>query len=451
MNKFQALKNLATNVELVFGTFAFRKPQKPFFTSALDVVAAFLFWIIASTASDVMLYGGGSYLLAYLPEEIGELCFGLGAAIVFAAMTRQSEIIRALCIGAPIAYAFGVLVTFPIELAARLGITLPFGDLFASWLPIALAAAFVATMATGTLVRKASVTLPIVLGLFGLPYATYAMVYGWPFADDAESEQAYEIPDTEAIYAAQPGLLEAQFKALAPGDPNVPELFAVLGAGYPYQDLFKREISNVSTILAGKFGTQNRTVLLANMQHNTTDLPLLNRTNLSAVLQEVGSRMDEDDIMFLFMTSHGSKEALSTSFYGVNGRNLSSEDVAAALEKSGIRNAVIAISSCYSGSFIDELSGPGRLIITAAAADRTSFGCSDENEWTDWSRVFFTQALSETDDFREAASIAQLFIASEEATDRRKPSQPQVFEGEAIGSALDNWLEARPYWLASSE
>lgn len=59
-----------------------------------------------------------------------------------------------------------------------------------------------------------------------------------------------------------------------------------------------------------------------------------------------------------------------------------------ALDKSGIRWKVIVISACYSGSFIPALQDDNTLIITASAADRTSFGCENEADYTYFGRAF---------------------------------------------------------------
>ncbi len=104
---------------------------------------------------------------------------------------------------------------------------------------------------------------------------------------------------------------------------------------------------------------------------------------------------------------------------------------------------MIVISACYSGSFANELVADHHLIITAAAPDRNSFGCRDQNEWTDWGRAFFAEALTTTRDFRDAARIAQETVASRESAEGLTSSQPMMVEGKAIGPVLDRLLSAR--------
>lgn len=45
---------------------------------------------------------------------------------------------------------------------------------------------------------------------------------------------------------------------------------------------------------------------------------------------------------------------------------------------------VVLISACYSGQFIKPLHADNRIILTAAAADRPSFGCSEDETYTFW-------------------------------------------------------------------
>jgi Peptidase C13 family len=51
-------------------------------------------------------------------------------------------------------------------------------------------------------------------------------------------------------------------------------------------------------------------------------------------------------------------------------------------DASGAKYRVVIISACYSGVFVPVLANPRTLVITAAAADRSSFGCEDRATWT---------------------------------------------------------------------
>src|ERR687897_3204640 len=63
------------------------------------------------------------------------------------------------------------------------------------------------------------------------------------------------------------------------------------------------------------------------------------------------------------------------------------------LDASVAKYRVVIISACYSGVFVPALADSRTLVITAAAADRPSFGCEDGATWTYFGEAFFNRAL----------------------------------------------------------
>jgi hypothetical protein len=86
---------------------------------------------------------------------------------------------------------------------------------------------------------------------------------------------------------------------------------------------------------------------------------------------------------------------------------------------------VIVISSCYSGSFVPALQDENTLIITASAADRQSFGCSSESDYTYFGRAFFDQAMREQTSIQGAFNQAKDTVAKWENAQGFEPSEPQ--------------------------
>jgi hypothetical protein len=56
----------------------------------------------------------------------------------------------------------------------------------------------------------------------------------------------------------------------------------------------------------------------------------------------------------------------------------------------------VVISACYSGVFIPWLANPNNLVVTAADANHSSFGCEDRAKWTYFGNAFFNIALRRT-------------------------------------------------------
>jgi hypothetical protein len=257
---------------------------------------------------------------------------------------------------------------------------------------------------------------------------------------DTAWEDDHAPVDVEALYAAQDRLMGEQVAALAPQTPGVPEVFALALGGAADQSVFLTEVESVSAILAAQYGAGSRTLRLANSQDFPTRYPMANRANLARALREIGQRQGPEDVAFLFLTSHGRADLLSLSFDAAGTNDLTATDFRQMLEDSGIGPAVIVVSACFSGSFIDDISAPDRLVITAARGDRSSFGCRDGAEWTEFGQSFFDRALRTEADPRTAFPVAAADVARKEATDGLTPSLPQISEGAEIGAVLDRVL-----------
>ena len=96
------------------------------------------------------------------------------------------------------------------------------------------------------------------------------------------------------------------------------------------------------------------------------------------------------------------------------------------------RDKIIVISSCYSGGFIPALKDERTLIITASRADRVSFGCSEEANFTYFGDALFTQALNQTDDLEHAFKLAKATVAERELADSFEASEPQMWAPKGV-------------------
>lgn len=202
--------------------------------------------------------------------------------------------------------------------------------------------------------------------------------------DESVAGRDWINPDPEVLYPLQASLLGVQIDALSSQTEGQIDIYAVLGAGSPTQQIFQREIGEMERTLNSRFEASGHVIMLGPTVQDQTARPLLNRTNFAASLKAIADKMNtSEDIALVFLTSHGSPGKLSTYFPSLTYNNLTSTEVATAFDESGLMNAIIVISACYSGSFVDELKRPTRLILTASATDRSSFGCSDENIFTD--------------------------------------------------------------------
>ena len=257
---------------------------------------------------------------------------------------------------------------------------------------------------------------------------------------DAAWAENYTPVDVEALYAAQDRLMGEQVAGLALQRTGEPDVFALALGGTAEESVFLNEVESVSALLDTQFGAGPRTLRLANSQDHPTRYPMANRANLARALKEIGTRQGPEDLAFLYLTSHGNKDLFSLNFPEAGTSDLTAADFRQMLDDSGIGPAVIVVSACFSGSFVDDVSGPDRLVITAARGDRTSFGCRDGAVWTEFGQSFFDRALRAEADPRRAFPLAAKDVARKEAADGLTPSLPQIAEGAEIGAVLDRVL-----------
>jgi hypothetical protein len=242
-------------------------------------------------------------------------------------------------------------------------------------------------------------------------------------------------PEIQAISERQPELLRRMLGHLRAGS-NQPQLYFVGFAGYGHEAVFKREVLAVRQIFDDRFGTTGRSVALVNHPSTANDIPLANASNLDAVLRHLGKLMDPNrDTLFLFLSSHGVEGRLAVDMPGLALRSLTPRQVKSMLDRAGITRRVIVISSCHSGSFIPTLADANTLVIAAARADRSSFGCEDKRLWTYFGDAYFNHALRQETSFRRAFDRARKLITLWEAQEQLTPSLPQMAGGEALSGA----------------
>jgi len=252
--------------------------------------------------------------------------------------------------------------------------------------------------------------------------------------------------DAEAIYYAQPALLETMLGALRPSRPGVTDLYMISFGAYGQQDVFMKEARFTRALFERRLGAEYRSLSLINNPASVSETPLASVTNLRRSLDHIAGLMDpEEDILFLYLTSHGSdKHELSVSLRGLPLNDLPAERLAALLRDSGIKWKVVVVSACYSGGFIQPLQDEHTLVITSARADHVSFGCSDEAEFTYFGRAFFQHALNETTDFIAAFERARKLVAKWEDENDYDHSQPQIWTTPAIEARLADWRQSLP-------
>ena len=347
---------------------------------------------------------------------------------------------------------FALLAAVPVLVAVRSGIDMLPGDRATQWAwalfsLYALAYAWKAMRSlSGAPQAGAVLAALVVLSAFGT-YSRTVELSPVLWAPASEDQEEADVPPSVAeglLFDQRDRIDEAvdrmSVSVGASGRASAaPAIFFVGFAGVAEQRVFAEEIKLAARTIGERFGSDDRQLLLINDRRDLDTYPIATASGLDYALRAVARKMDPDsDILFLALSSHGSADALlSVSNGNLPLEQLSDDDLETALRDSGIKRRIIVISACYAGAFIKPLEDPNTIVIAAAAADRTSFGCSDDRDMTYFGEAFYRDALPNAKTLQEAFDRASATIAVREQKEHETPSEPQAFFGSAISGVLD--------------
>jgi hypothetical protein len=244
------------------------------------------------------------------------------------------------------------------------------------------------------------------------------------------------LPDSlELGLLAQGRLLDDALNNVPASTPAV-ELYTLTVGGDGKQSVFLRESDYVSNMLNSRFGAFGQ-IRLVNHRDHLVDRPMATRENLRRAALTLAERSGPEDLIFIYLTSHGTSEhELVLDQPRMELADLPADELAAVLAPLKNRDKIIVISACYSGGFLPALKDERTMIMTASRADRVSFGCSEEANFTYFGDALFAQALNQTDDLEQAFKLAKATVAERELADNFEASEPQIWAPKTV---LSHW------------
>ena len=297
---------------------------------------------------------------------------------------------------------------------------------------------------------------PLRTGAYALALVGVITLGTWQFPDrpweaDAEAiasaaaaqEQVPELPRlalTQAVFEDQQALLLDQASALAAERPGIADVYGLVFAPYAGEEVFRRESTMVSQVLRERFDAEGRVLHLLNHAETAGTHVWATPLNLQRAIAAIATRMDrEQDLLVIYMTSHGARNhELAAAHWPLQVAPVTPEMLRATLDEAGIRHRVIAVSACYSGGWIEPLATEASLVMTAADATHTSYGCGTRSELTFFGRAVFHEQLRQTYSFKEAFDKAVPLIAQREVEAGKADgfSNPQIHVGAQIVPVL---------------
>ncbi|HEV7913088.1 MAG TPA: C13 family peptidase [Albitalea sp.] len=245
---------------------------------------------------------------------------------------------------------------------------------------------------------------------------------------------------TQEQIEQQPRLLDERLQALQPQRPGVVDVYTIAFAPYADEDVFRREAEMVAGVMDQRFGSAGRSVRLVNHRETIRQWPWATPLNLQRTIQRMAALMNRDeDLLFIHLTSHGAQGGtLSARFWPLSIDEVTPQALKGWLDEAGVRYRIVSVSACYSGSWIAPLSDPATLVMTAADAEHTSYGCGKRSELTFFGRAMFDEQLRRTWSFEQAHAAARAVIdqREREAGKTDGPSNPQIHVGAQIRPQL---------------
>ncbi len=247
-------------------------------------------------------------------------------------------------------------------------------------------------------------------------------------------------PTPEQVLYAQPRMLRDALAQLGPRQPGKPNLYLLAFAGDGGEDVFRNETEYAARMFRQRFGASAHALVLENHPASLATRPLASWSNLEGALDGLAKAMQPEDILVLYMATHGSEDhELLVDMDPLPLDQIGAQDLADILKEHPFKWKVVVVNACYSGGFIPPLAGDGTLVLTAARGDRSSFGCGSESEITYFGHAWLVDALSRSDNFVDAFAQAKTEIAQWERQDKLTPSESQSYVGKGIEAQLAAW------------
>ena len=233
------------------------------------------------------------------------------------------------------------------------------------------------------------------------------------------------------------------FKQIHAGNPDKTELYFVSFAGDSKQDVFMKEALFAQRLFDKKLYTKNRSIALINNSKTTSEYLVASNENLERTLKTMGRKMDDDDVLYLYLTSHGSRShKLHIDFPPHTVKDFGGSEIRRMLDEAKIKWRVIVVSACYSGGFVEPLKTDYSVIATASDALSNSFGCADDREFTYYGEAIFKRQMSRGVGILEALDKARGIVRQMESQQGYKPSNPQLWIGYKAAEKMANLQSA---------
>ena len=452
----KTLARIAQMTWLALRSSAFWAPRRALPNAATPL------WLVILALLDLIAVVAGGYLAAppgstFEAAGLPSAGAGLLVILLIAALFSRLFLVATRLVDV-IGVAFGTLLVIDTvwlllqfwpaaidQIDAEWSASLPLSGVMAPWIGVAIGMFLGAQ--TRTTWRAFLVTFCVVFAI-GIPTAMLdrgAPVWLAPEAQEASADEApgETLHLDETLLYGESDRLAATLDHLAPRTAGRVNVYFIGFAGNGEQMVFSREVSYVKDLFERRFAGAGHSIVLMNNLSTPGQVPLATATSLQQALSAVGQRISADDVVVLFLSSHGSRQSgVNVDLPPFEFEDIDPDMLAAMFKQANIRQKVVIVSACFAGIFVPVLADPDTLVITAADATHTSFGCSNEADFTYFGNAYFHDALVATNSFEAAFNTALPLIRKRESEQGFEHSNPQLAMGANIKRTLAR-LEAQ--------
>lgn len=224
------------------------------------------------------------------------------------------------------------------------------------------------------------------------------------------------------------GQLDSAEAALANSPKAQASLVFVGAALHSQSTAFQSDILAMQKRLA-TWGMPMQSILLSNPAADQAPLfAAATQANLGLVFSRVGAWSDQYPItVVVLLSSHGNVDQLAIERGGRAYAPLRTSALSAWLHRINPQApTAVLLSACYSGSFVPALGDGSRVLLTASAADRSSFGCSPKSTNTWFIESLLDQGMRPELSWSESFKRTAKRVDAKEREMKLLPSLPQA-------------------------
>ncbi len=172
--------------------------------------------------------------------------------------------------------------------------------------------------------------------------------------------------------------------------------------------------------------------------------PFASFASIDQTVSEISQQVRDDDVVVILLSDHGHKHMISVEIADQKFGPVFSVHLQTALAPLKKTKTLLLLSACHSGSFIEQLKSPKRIIVTASSAENVSYGCQPLANNTFFIDAMFAQALDPDHTVQVLFDATKSRISRREFDEKLKSSEPQIYIGEEMREfAQRSWRD----WL----